>query len=59
MGEKYYQMLEQNNSKGKGCKINEDIKFIKLCKKEHLIPTFAKGKIAIKSGNVKRLQELA
>ena len=38
--------------KGKRCKITKDIKFIKLCKKEHLIPTFAKVKLAIKSENV-------
>ena len=44
--------------KGKGCKINKDIKFIKLCKKEHLIPTFAKVKLAMKSGNVRIQQKL-
>ena len=44
--------------KGKWCKINKDIKFIKLCKKEHLIPTFAKVKLAIKSGNVKLQRKL-
>ena len=32
--------------KGKSCKINKDKKFFKLCKKEHLIPTFAKMKLA-------------
>ena len=45
--------------KGKWCKINKGIKFIKLCKKEDLIPTFAKVKLAIKSGNVKLQQKLA
>ena len=45
--------------KGKWCKINKDIKFIKLCKKGDLIPTFAKVKLAIKSGNVKLQQKLA
>ena len=45
--------------KRKWCKINKDIKFIKLCKKEHLIPTFANVKLAIKPGNVKLQQKLA
>ena len=45
--------------KGKWYKINKDIKFIKLCKKEYLIPTFAKVKLAIKSGNIKIQQKLA
>ena len=44
---------------GKWYKINTDIKFIKLCKKEYLIPTFAKVKLAIKSGNIKIQQKLA
>ena len=43
---------------GKWYKINTDIKFIKLCKKEYLIPTFAKVKLAIKSGNIKIQQKL-
>ena len=45
--------------KGKWYKINKDIKFIKLCKKEYLIPTFAKVKLSIKSGNAKIQQKLA
>ena len=45
--------------KRKWCKINKDIKFTKLCKKEDRIPTFAKVKLAIKSGNVKLQQKLA
>ena len=45
--------------KRKWCKINKDIKFTKLCKKEDLMPTFAKVKLVIKSGNVKLQQKLA
>ena len=44
--------------KGKWCKINKDIKFTKLFQKEHLIPTFAKVKLAIKSENAKLQQKL-
>ena len=44
---------------GKLCKINKDIKFIQLCKTEHLISTFAKVKLAIKSRNAKLQQKLA
>ena len=34
-------------------KVDQDIKFIKSCKKEHLVPTFAKINLYIKSGSYK------
>ena len=34
-------------------KVEGDIPFIKLCKKDNLTPTLAKAKLAIKSGNWK------
>ena len=34
-------------------KLNRDIKFIKSCKKENLIPMFAKVNVSIKSGSYK------
>ena len=42
--------------KRKWFKISEDINFIQTCKKEDLLPTFAKVKLVIKSGN-KRIQQ--
>ena len=39
--------------KTKLMKVEADIRFIKSCKKDSLIPTFAKVKLAIKSGNWK------
>ena len=39
--------------KTKLMKVEAVIRFIKSCKKENLIPTFAKVKLAIKSGNWK------
>ena len=46
-----YRTLER--LKGKWFKINKDLKFVKLCKEEPLIPTFAKVKLTIHSLNVK------
>ena len=40
-------------------KVNQDINFIKTCRRENLIPTFAKVKIAIKINNGKLKQKLA
>ena len=45
--------------KRKWFKIRQDINFIKICKKEDLIPTFAKEKLAIKSGNNRVKQKIA
>ena len=39
--------------KTKGMKVDQDIKFIKSCKKEHLVPRFAKINLYIKSGSYK------
>ena len=39
--------------KTKWMKVDQDIKFIKSCKKEHLVPTFAKINLYIKSGSYK------
>ena len=39
--------------KRKLSKVNEDIKFIKCCKSENLLPKFAKVKLAIKNGTYK------
>ena len=49
--------LEQ--AKRKRFKISNDINFIKTCKIENLLPTFAKVKLAIKSGNRKIQQKIA
>ena len=46
-------------AKSKWFKISKDIKFIKTCKIENLLPTFAKVKLAIKSGNKKIQQKTA
>ena len=40
-------------------KVNQDINYIKTCRRENLIPTFAKVKIAIKIDNDKLKQKLA
>ena len=40
-------------------KVNQDINFIKTCRRENLIPTFAKVKIAIKINNDKLKKKLA
>ena len=40
-------------------KLQEDIKFIKPCKRENLIPTFANVKLAIKTGNAKLKKKIA
>ena len=39
--------------KSKYMKVDQDIKFIKSCKKEHLVPTFAKVNLSVKSGSYK------
>ena len=52
-----YRTLER--LKGKWFRINKDLKFVKLCKEEPLIPTFAKVKLTIHSLNVKFPQKLA
>ena len=46
-------------AKRKWFKISKDINFIKTCKIENLLPTFAKVKLAIKSGNKKIQQKIA
>ena len=40
-------------AKRKWFKISKNINFIKTCKTENLLPTFAKVKLVIKSGNKK------
>ena len=45
--------------KRKWFKISEDINFIKTCIKEDLLPTFAKVKLTVKSGNKKIQQKVA
>ena len=45
--------------KDKYMKIQEDITFIKKCKLENIIPTFAKVKLSIKSGNTKLHKRIA
>ena len=40
-------------------KLNTDIAFIKLCKKEQLIPTFAKVKVSIRNGTYKLKRKIA
>ena len=40
-------------------KVNQDINYIKTCRRENLIPTFAKVKIVIKIDNDKLKQKLA
>ena len=40
-------------------KIQEDITFIKKCKLENIIPTSAKVKLSIKSGNTKLHKRIA
>ena len=40
-------------------KVNEDIKFIKTCKKEDLLPKFAKIRLSIRSGSMKLKRKIA
>ena len=40
-------------------KVNEDIKFIKTCKKEDLLPQFAKIRLSIRSGSMKLKRKTA
>ena len=46
-------VLNYEKVKTKWMKVNHDIKFIKSCKKEHLVPTVAKVNLSIKSGSFK------
>ena len=46
-------------AKCKWFKISKDINFIKTCKNDDLLPTFAKVNLAIKSGNKKIQQKIA
>ena len=59
MGENITKCNIIKKTQGKVVEINKEIKFIKLCQKKHLIPTFAKVKLAIKSENIKLQQKLA
>ena len=43
----------------KNMKLNTDIKFLKSCMKENLIPTFAKVNVLIRSGSYKLKQKIA
>ena len=45
--------------KTKFIKLQEDIKFIKTCKREYLIPSFPNVKLAIKTGNTKLKKKIA
>ena len=54
---KHIRSLEDN--KGRLMKIEADISFIKACKAEQLIPTFAKVKLSIKSANRKLQYKMA
>ena len=47
------------NVKTKITKLKEDIKFVKPCKQENLIPTFANVKLAIKTGKTKLKKKIA
>ena len=47
------------NVKTKMIKLQEDIKFIKTCKRENLIPTSANVKLAIKTANIKLKKKIA
>ena len=47
------------NVKTKITKLQEDIKFVKPCKQENLIPTFANVKLAIKTGKTKLKKKIA
>ena len=40
-------------------KVNEDINFIKICKKDDLLPKFAKIRLAIRSGSMKLKRKIA
>ena len=64
IGEKNGQYILRNvrsleHIKKKYSKVNQDIRFIKTCRRENLIPTFAKVKIAFKINNSKLKQKLA
>ena len=48
-----YVARKLENVKTKIIKLQGDIKFIKTCKRENIIPTFANVKLAIKTGNTK------
>ena len=54
---KHIRSLEENKSRM--MKIEADISFIKACKAEQLIPTFAKVKLSIKSANRKLHYKMA
>ena len=50
-----YQLSKtRENQISKHRKIQLDISFIKQCKKENIIPTFAKVNVAIRNGTYKR-----
>ena len=64
IGKKQRQFILRNvrsleHVKKKYSKVNQDINFIKTCRRENLLPTFAKVKIAIKINNNKLKQKLA
>ena len=40
-------------------KVNEDIRFIKICKKEDLLPKFVKIRLSIRSGSMKLKWKIA
>ena len=48
---KIVRTLEQ--VKRRYAKVNEDTKFIEICKKENLLPKFAKIRISFRSGSIK------
>ena len=54
---KYVRLYEK--SKTKSMKLNADIIYIKSCKKEDLIPTFAKVNLATKSGGFKIKEKIS
>ena len=63
IGEKHGQFILSNvrsleHVKKEYSKVNQDINFIKTCRRENLIPPFAKVKVAIKINNNKLKQKL-
>ena len=63
IGKKHGQFILSNvrsleHVKKEYSKVNQDINFIKTCRRENLIPPFAKVKIAIKINNNKLKQKL-
>ena len=54
---KIVRTLEQ--VKRRYAKVNEDIKFIKICKKEDLLPKFAKIQLSVRSGSMKLKRKIA